>query len=82
MLKRVMEFCNFISPLIIIGLTLLALARTVTRREVETIVRNLQAKDADHDRQINATLEAIRKQMDDEESWQQVKKSLQKNSVP
>ncbi len=81
-----MEFCNFISPLVIIGLTLLALARTVTRREIETIVRNLQAKDSEHDKQINATLEAIRERMGDEELWQQVEKSLQKslqkNNVP
>lgn len=31
---------------------------------------------------LGATLEAIRKRMDDEESWQQVEKSLRKNNVP
>lgn len=31
---------------------------------------------------LGATLEAIRKRMDDEKSWQQVEKSLQKSNVP
>ena len=31
---------------------------------------------------LGATLEAIRKTMDDEKSWQQVEKSLQKSNVP
>ena len=31
---------------------------------------------------LDATLEAIRKRMDDEKSWQQVEKNLRKSNVP
>lgn len=71
MLKKLIDWLNYLSPMIIIGLTLFALARTVTRSEVEAIFKNLQAKDAEHDQ----TLEAIKAGMT-EEQWQKATETL------
>ena len=80
MFKKTIDIVNYFSPMIIIGLTLFALARTVTRAEIEAIVKTLQVKDSQHDQ----TLEVIRAGMTEEE-WQraiQSLNSLKHNSTP
>lgn len=80
MFKKIIDIVNYFSPMIIIGLTLLALARTVTRSEIEAIVRTMQAKDAEHDQ----TLEVIKAGMTEEE-WKRAIQSLNShkhNSTP
>jgi hypothetical protein len=66
--------------MIIIALALATLARTITRYEIDSIVKKLQAKDAEHDE----TLSVIRAGMT-EEQWQratQTLNSLKHNSTP
>lgn len=75
MFKQAIELVNFFAPIVIIALTLLGLARSIGRFEFDRKIKEIEAKSLKQD----ATLEAIRKEMD-QEKWQRAVNSINKDS--
>lgn len=83
MFKRSIEFINYASPLVLIALALLALTKTVTRHEINAIIKYIKALDAreeKHFEELDAKLsELIKLKMKDRDQWNESLKALQRS---